>query len=232
MLIIITGGADGLGKSIALKLISKGHELILIDKNVEKLESIKREFPTVEIYDCDITITQRVMEATKEILKKHKTIDVLINCAGVWLNEQSEKDLDKYKNMILVNLYGTIAMTKCLLPRFEKQNKGLIIGINSKAGVEPETNSPVYSATKYGLTGYRKSVRQEFGKNGIKITDICPGMIETGLFVKAGVKISKESFNNFALTSEQVAESVVWVIEQPQDVSIPSLEIKNTGENF
>ena len=157
---------------------------------------------------------------------------MLINNAGIWLDESSENDLEQYKNMILVNLFGSIAVTKSFLPTFLKQKYGHIVNINSQAGVVPSTNSPVYSATKHGMVGFRKSIRQELSNNGIKMTDIHPGMIKTELFAKAGVNFSKSLFDKFALSKDSVAQVIVWVIEQPKDIVIPVLEIKNVNESY
>lgn len=229
MKIVITGAADGLGREIAIQL--KEHELILIDYDQPKLEDIAKKLKA-KSYICDLAKTEEVSAVCKDILAQNKHIDALINCAGVWLNEQTETDLGKYRNMILVNLFSPIAMIQCLLPKFMGQKKGLIININSQAGVEEEEGSPVYGATKAGLVMYRKNVKKNFGKNGIRITDICPGMIETRLFEKAGVDVSKQTFKEYSLTKEQVVAAVRFVINQPCEVLIPSLEIKNVHENL
>ena len=134
--------------------------------------------------------------------------------------------------MILVNLFAPIAMIKSFLPTFIKQKKGLIININSQAGVEKEEGSPVYGATKAGLDIYRKNIKRHLGKNGRKITDIYPGMIETKLFEKAGVNVPEKTFKDYSLTKSQVVAAVKFVIEQPSEVVIPSLEIKNVYENL
>ena len=232
MKIVITGGADGLGREIVGQLISHKHDVILIDKTMDNIEKVAKELNINEIYQCDITEPSEIVETVQKILEKHKKIDVLINNAGVWLDESKEKDLNEFKRMILVNLFGTIAITKCFLPKFFQQKSGHIVNINSEAGVIPSVNSPVYSATKHGLAGYRKSVREEFADNGIKITDIYPGMIQTELFAKAGVNFSKTTFDKFALSKEAVAKATIWAIEQPADVAIPALEIKNINETY
>lgn len=232
MKIVITGGADGLGKEIVRQLLSHKHEVVLIDRKLENIEKASKDLGIKEIYQCDITESSQIVETTQKILEKHKKIDVLINNAGVWLDENKEEDLNEFKRMILVNLFGTIAITKSFLPRFLEQKGGHIVNINSQAGVAPKENSPVYSATKHGLVGYGKSVRQDLANRGIKLTDIRPGMIETELFVKAGVDFPKSIFNKFALTKDIVASVIVYVVELPENVAIPALEIRNKNEPF
>lgn len=229
MKIVITGAADGLGREIANQL--KENELILIDYDEPRLKDIAKKLKATS-YLCDLTKSSEISEVCRDILSKNNKIDILINCAGVWINEQVETNLEQYRNMILINLFAPIAIIQLLLPKFIKQKKGLIININSQAGVEKEEGSPVYGATKAGLDTYRKNIKQYFGKNGIKITDICPGMIETKLFEKAGVNVSDKTFKNYSLTKSQVVSAIKFIIDQPSEVLIPSIEIKNVHENL
>jgi short-subunit dehydrogenase len=228
MKIVITGAADGLGREIAVGL--KSHSLILIDYDKEKLFEVAKKLKA-EAHVCDLSQADEITEVCKDILANNSKIDVLINCAGVWLNESKEKNLEKYKNMILVNLFGPIGMIKSLMPRFLKQKSGLIININSKAGVEIQEGSSVYGATKTGLVAYRKNIRDTLAKNGVRITDICPGMIETGLFEKAGVEYSADIFKTYSLRKSQVVSVVKFVITQSSEVLISSVEIKNVNES-
>jgi short-subunit dehydrogenase len=227
MVIVLTGAADGLGREIATQL--KGNELILIDCAEEKLKEVAKA-TKAKFFVCDLTKPENIEKTCREILISNGKIDVLINCAGVWLDEANETNLARYKNMILVNLFGPIAMTKLLLPRFRQQGSGLIININSQAGVECEETSPVYGATKSGLVAFRKNMKCDLNKNGIKITDVSPGFIDTKIFEKAGISIPDETFKMYSLEKSKVASIVKFIITQPADVYIPSLEIKNVHE--
>ena len=229
MKIIITGAADGLGRELANKL--KDNELILVDYAEEKLKEVANEL-RCKYYVCDLSNEENIEQICNDIVKNNENIDVLINCAGAWVNEQGELNLNKLKNMILVNVFGTIAMTSSLLPKFKQQKKGLIININSQAGVEREEGFPVYGATKHALSAFRKNIKRNLGNNNIKITDIHPGMIQTKLFEKDGVKYPDQAFQAYSLSKETVANAVLFVINQPENDDIPSLEIKNVHENL
>ena len=229
MKIVLTGAADGLGREIASKLA--GNDLILLDYCEEKLVEVAKEH-NAKFYVCNLTDAKQVEETCAKILKENEKIDVLINCAGAWVNERGDLDLNKLKNLILVNVFGTVAMTESLLPKFMEQKKGLIININSQAGVEREEGFPVYGATKAAMVAFRKNVKRNFGNNGIKITDIHPGMIQTNLFAKDGVNYPDQAFKNYSISKETVANAVLFVINQPEEVVIPSLEIKNVNENL
>ena len=229
MKIIITGAADGLGRELAKKL--EGNDLILLDYCEDKLKEVANE-NNCDYYVCDLTSAEQVEKVCKEITDKNEKIDVLINCAGAWVNEQAELNLNKLRNMILVNVFGTIGMTMSLLPKFKEQKSGLVININSQAGVEREEGFPVYGATKSAIVAFRKNIKRQLGNNNIKITDIHPGMIQTKLFEKDGVKYPDQAFKAYSLSKETIANAILFVINQPSEVVIPSLEIKNVHENL
>ena len=229
MNIVITGAADGLGREIAKEF--KNEHLILIDYDKQKLSKVAKELKA-EHYVCDLAVAQEIESICKNI-ESRMDVDILINCAGAWLDEKTETDLKKYQNMILVNLFAPIAMIKSFLPKFIKKKKGLIININSQSGVERErATGAVYGATKAGLIAYRQNMKKELGKNGVRMTDICPGLIETGLFEKAGVNVPDDIFKQYALSKSQVVDAIKYIIRQPVDILIPSLELKNVHENL
>ena len=229
MKIVITGAADGLGRELARKL--SDNKLVLIDYAEDKLKEVAKEY-NCEYYVCDLSSSEQVEKTCNEILKSNEDLDILINCAGAWVNERAELNLSKLRNMILVNVFGTIGMTSCLLPKFKEQKRGLIININSQAGVEREEGFPVYGATKHAMAAFKKNVKRNFGNSNIKITDIHPGMIQTKLFEKDGVNYPDEAFKAYSLSKETVADAVLFVINQPEEVVIPALEIKNVHENL
>ena len=153
MKIIITGAADGLGKEIAKEY--KDSDLILIDNDEEKLEEIAKKL-RVKYFVCDLAKASAIETVCEKILSENKTIDILINCAGFGLNEAEGERLGKYRNMILVNLFGPIAMTKSfIIPEFLETKRGLIININSQAGVDREREQHQFMEhQKAGLVVY------------------------------------------------------------------------------
>ena len=104
MKIVITGAADGLGRELARKL--SDNKLVLIDYAEDKLKEVAKEH-NCEYYVCDLSSSEQVEKTCNEILKNNEDLDVLINCAGAWVNERAELNLSKLRNMILVNVFGT-----------------------------------------------------------------------------------------------------------------------------
>lgn len=216
--ILITGGSDGLGKIIAQNLL-KENEVIIISSNEDNLK-YTANLLNCKYFVCDVSNYKQV----EETIKKIGNVDILINNAGLWIQDELDSnDFDRIQRVISVNLLGVINCTKACLP-YMKQNKcGHIININSQAGINYKKERVVYNASKWGVTGFSKSLEDEVKKYGIKVTDIMPGKMKTDMFKKMNIDKSMED----ALNPEEVAKLVEFIINLPKDVNIPEVGIKN-----
>lgn len=227
--IVITGGSDGLGKAIAkqLKNMINNDIVIILSNNSEELEKVSKEL-NCEYYFCDITNSQEVAKVIDEIILKYTCIDILINNAGIWLaGDLTENTYEQIANCIDVNTKGTIFMTKAVLPIMYKQNKGLIINVCSQASFDNDAFSPVYTASKWALRGFNRSLQQDLSKKNIKLTGFYPGFMQTDIFKKAGNDYDTSS----GLEVEKVAKAVEYIISCDDDVIIPEFGIKDI-ENY
>ena len=220
--IVITGGSDGLGKTLA-SFLSKDNDIIVLATNEDKLKKIARE-NNCEYKVCDVKDYNLVKFTIEDIINKLGKIDVLINNAGLWIQEELDfNDSNRIHSVVDVNLLGVINCSKAVIP-FMKQNKtGLIININSQAGINHKAERTVYNATKWGVTGFSKSLQDEVAKYGIRVTNVMPGMMKTDMFSKLNIE---EDMANGIDTSE-VARLIQFIIETPSDVMIPEVGIKN-----
>jgi len=216
--ILITGGSDGLGKTIA-KELSNDNNIVIVSTSEAKLKRIANEI-SCEYFVCDVADADQV----KNVVEKIGNIDVLINCAGLWIQDELEdKDYDRIKKVIDVNLLGVINCSKACLPSMKKNKKGLIININSQAGINHKAERVVYNASKWGVTGFSKSLEDEVKKYGIKVTDIMPGKMKTEMFKKMNIEKAMDD----GLDTKEVAKLIRFIIELPADVNIPEVGIKN-----
>lgn len=220
--IIITGGSDGLGKTIALDLASNNN-VIILSENEEKLKLVSSE-AKCEYYLCDVRNYEVVEQVVTDVISRFGQIDVLINNAGVWIQgELVDNDVDRIRQVIDVNLLGTINCTKAVIGSMKDKKEGMIININSQAGINYKAERSVYTATKFGLTGFTKSLQAEVSKYGIRVTDVLPGLMKTNMFSKAN---NDRDLNN-GIDTLEVARVVRFVIDSPKDVFIPEIGIKN-----
>lgn len=220
--IVITGGSDGLGKTLT-SFLSKDNDVIILATNEDKLKGVASE-NNCEYKVCDVKDYTLIETTIEDIINKFGKIDVLINNAGLWIQEELDyNESDRIHSVVDVNLLGVINCSKAVIP-FMKQNKtGLIININSQAGINHKAERVVYNATKWGVTGFSKSLQDEVAKYGIRVTNVMPGMMKTDMFSK--MNIEKNMANG--VDTKEVARLIQFIIDTPSDVMIPEVGIKN-----
>lgn len=220
--IIITGGSDGLGKALA-EYLTKENNVIIIATSEEKLKTVANDNNcTYKV--CDVSNYDMVENTINDIAKEFGTIDVLINNAGLWIQEELDtNDSARIKSVIEVNLLGTINMSKAVIPFMKEKRDGLIMNINSQAGINHKAERVVYNASKWGVTGFSKSLQDEVAKYGIRVTDVLPGMMVTDMFNKMNITKNMEN----GLDTKEVCRLVQFIIDTPSNVMIPEVGIKN-----
>lgn len=231
--VIITGAANGVGKSIAN--ILKDEKLILIDIDENNLKRIAEETKS-EYYICDISDDKQISNIIEKINTNYEKIDCLINCAGMWISGDMSKteeplykemnELSRVKKVIDTNVFGTIAMIKSIFSIMKKQGYGQIININSQSGVMCEPPFPIYNATKQSTNAFRKAIQDDLARNNIKMTDVCPGLIKTDFYKRANNELPDEIMQN-GLMPEDVAKTVKYVFDLPYEITIPSIEVRH-----
>lgn len=225
--IIITGGSDGLGKSIAKTLTKNENNIIIISKNEEKLKETATEI-NCDYYVCDVTNYEEINATISKIVNKYNKIDILINNAGVWLaGDLTETSYEKISNCIDVNTKGPIYMTKAVLPYMYECNNGLIINVCSQASFDSDDFSTVYNASKWAMRGFNRSIQKDVSKKGVKVTGFYPGFMQTNIFKKAG----NDYDTSTGLEVEKVAKAIEFIIDCDKDVIIPEFGIKDI-ENY
>ena len=220
--IVITGGSDGLGKEMGIEL-SKDNTVILLARNEEKLKEISNNTNAI-YYVCDITKYDEVKQVIDSILNQHKKIDILINNAGAQVNGELENiTTEEIERVVDLNVKGLLNITKAVIPNMKQNKKGLIININSQAGLYYKAERSVYHGSKWAITGITGSLQAEVSKYGIRVTGVYPGALEVGILLD-GVKTLREKPS---ISYKEVINLIKYIINTPDDVLIPEVGIKN-----
>lgn len=190
--VLITGGAQGIGKETAKKFLQEGAFVVICDYDeaagrnaLEDLNDEKAEF-----FQVNVTDSSQIEGMVQSIIQKHGKIDVLINNAGItldgFLTKMDEADWEK---VISVNLSGVFKCTKSVAPFMLKQGSGVILNASSVVGLYGNIGQTNYAATKAGVIGLTKSWGKEFGPKGIRVNAVAPGFIETGMTAAVPEKV-------------------------------------------
>src|SRR5690606_23922875 len=184
--VIVTGSGSGIGREIACRFAEEGSEVALFDMNgdgaAETLRLIEEKGGKGAVYTVDITDRAAVDRAVAAA-EKVRPIDVLVNNAG-WDRMVSflDSDVELWKKVIDINLYGPLHMHHAVLPGMVKNGGGRVVNISSDAGRVGSSGEAVYSACKGGLIAFSKTVARELARSGITLNNVCPGPTDTPLF--------------------------------------------------
>lgn len=185
---LVTGGAGGIGKEICQALIDSGSKVILADINEKKGKKILKEINSnnkfIEFCKLDSTSEKSIKKLKDYLLKKHKKLDILVNCIGTCINTKAEKvSKEEWDNVININLNSMFYICKEFGKIFIKQKKGNIVNIGSDSGIIVDKPQPQasYNASKGGVHMLTKSLACEWAKHKIRVNAIAPGYIATEL---------------------------------------------------
>ena len=229
-IIIVSGGSDGLGKEIA-KTLSAVHKVIILAHNETKLKAVSTEIGCGYVV-ADVTKYDQIEKAIGQVVEKHGRIDSLINCAGVWAQGKITNNTpQEIEELLNVNTQGTIFLCKAVIPQMEKQGIGDIVNIISQDGLYAKKDRSLYHASKWAITGFTKCLQKDISEKNIRVTGIYPGLMNTSLFEKKGVRRDL----THSLELADVARLVEFVINLSPDTHIPEIGIKhllNTDTNM
>ena len=238
---LITGATSGIGRACAYTFAKNNHDLIITGRRKDRLEQISKELNSeyginVLPLAFDIRNKSEVVDAITSLSAQWQQIDILINNAGlaVGLNTIQNGEIDDWDRMIDTNIKGLLYISRSVLPFFVKQKKGHIINIGSIAGKEVYPNGNVYCATKHAVDAITKAMRIELVLDGIKVTQIAPGAIETEFSMvrfKGDCEIANKVYNGYEpLNPEDIASTAYYVTTLPKHVNINDLVIMPTAQ--
>ena len=181
----ITGASSGIGEALVYALDSKNCRLIISSRKEEELQRVKTNcthLENIKIISLDLANLNDMPEKAKLAFAAFGEIDILINNAGIsQRSEIIDTDISVYKRLMDINYMGTVALSKAVLPYFIKRKNGHFVSVSSLMGKFAGPQRSGYCGSKHALHGFFDVLRLEHEKDGISVTMICPGYVQTNI---------------------------------------------------
>ncbi|WP_108060360.1 SDR family oxidoreductase [Poseidonibacter lekithochrous] len=234
-LIVITGASSGIGEATAKTFSNAGHPLLLIARRVEKLEALN--LPNAICAKVDVTDFDTLRVAIKNAEEVYGKTACLVNNAGAMLlGSIDTQDISEWQKMYDLNVMAVLNAMQAVLPDMKERKGGTIINISSVAGKKTFPAHAAYCGTKFAVHAISENVREEVAANDVRVITIAPGAVETELLshttseeIIKGYEAWKESMNG-VIVPEDIARSIEFVYNQPQNVCIRELVITATRQ--
>lgn len=184
--VVLTGASSGIGKALALQLADQGAKLVLAARNLAKLQETEalcaKKGAQTLVVALDVSIREACSTLIQETIETFGQIDLLINNAGVtmWANFDEITDPEALPRLMEVNFWGSVWCTYYALP-YLKKAKGQLVGISSLTGKTGVPTRSIYAATKHAMAGFFDSLRVELAPQGVDVTMIYPGFVQSDI---------------------------------------------------
>jgi NADP-dependent 3-hydroxy acid dehydrogenase YdfG len=229
---LITGASSGIGKATALAFAKAGINLALVGRSADKLAAVATAAEAVGVtaktYVVDLSVVDRVSAEIAAIAADWDNLDILVNNAGMaYTNSIGDTPLADWQRVIDLNLTSVFQCIQGILPHLRHQKSGTIVNVSSIAAKQVFPNWGLYSVSKFGLMALTQAIAGEERANGIRVTAICPGSVNTPLWDTDTVQAD---FDRTAmLTPEMVAEGILYSVLAPAGAVVEELIIMPSG---
>lgn len=220
---VVTGGSRGIGRAIAKALVGAGANVAITARRESEIENAISELNqigpgTVSGYVCDVRDYDRV----KELFAAFGGVDILINNAGIGIFSPVESmSPEDFRAVLETNVFGVFYCCHEAIPSMKQRGGGYIINISSLAGANPHPRMAAYNASKFGLNGFSEALMQEVRHDGIKVSYIMPGSVNTEF---GGDEPSDQ--NSWQIQPDDIAQVVMDLLEFPNRVLPSRIEIR------
>ena len=231
--VVITGASSGIGAATTRELAKQHAKLVIGARRLDRLNELKAEFPDEDIITqkVDVTNFDEVRALIDTAKKEFGRVDVLYNNAGVMpVNALANRARDEWQRILDVNVMGVLNGIAAVLPTMIEQKSGHIIATDSVAGHVVVPNLAVYNGSKFAVRAIMEGLRQEQHNNNIRTTIVSPGSVATELYKSIGnadnQKAEIEVEKQIGLSAENIAKSVVFAINAPENMDLNEMIIR------
>jgi hypothetical protein len=224
---LITGASSGIGAIAADRMAKRGHDLILVARNRERLEALATRLRGETGHSIDIIVAdlneRSGLARIEQVLRSDTSITVLVNNAGIGApTPLLDANVDRLEAIVDLNVAALVRLTYAALPGFLKRGGGAIINIASAVGIAPEFFNGVYSGTKAFGLAFSRSLHKEFAEKNIRVQVVLPGITATGFWGSAGIPFQQLP-SDMVMKADEVVDAALAGFDQGEFITIPSL---------
>lgn len=236
---VVTGASSGIGEATAEALAAEGATVVVAARREDRLEDLVGRIEgtggQVLSVSCDVTNEEQAHALIERAEAEFGRVDILVNNAGVMLLSRIDKGLsDQWRQMFDVNVLGLLYATDAAIKVMKRQSAGHIVNISSVAGRKVRVTGGVYSGTKWAVNAISEALRMELQDEGIRITIVEPGAVRTELTEHITDQDALDAMSGMLsldiLKSEDIANSIVYAVTQPENVSVNEILIRPTQQ--
>lgn len=237
---IVTGASSGIGRALAIKLAENGYDLVITGRRTDRLADLEKELKKagadVLSLGFDVSKYEEVKSNLGTLSGKWAKIDLLVNNAGGALGKEpiQEGAIEDWDRMIDTNVKGLLYVSRIILPIMCRNNGGHIVNLCSIAGKQVYAEGNVYCASKHAVDAISKAIRIDALPYGVKVTNICPGAVETEFSIvrfHGDEEKAAATYKGFTpLTAEDIADTIYYCVSLPAHVCINDLTIMPTAQ--
>jgi NADP-dependent 3-hydroxy acid dehydrogenase YdfG len=242
---LVTGASSGIGHATALELAREGASVALVGRREDRLADLAAEISKAGgealVVPADITSSQAAAEAVERTVEGLGRLDTLVNNAGLMLlGPTPGADLNDWQRMVDINLMGLLHTTHAAVPHLVKaaadgpRRVADIVNISSLNGRNAYAMMAVYTATKFGVTGFSEALRQELAKQHVRVSVVEPGSVDTELRThnsEAVQQLLNAGLGDVErLQSQDIADTVGYIVTRPRHVAVAELLVRPTEQ--
>jgi clavulanate-9-aldehyde reducatase len=238
---VVTGASSGIGEATAVALAHDGYAVALAARRADRIDELAQRIAADGGRALAVPTDVADADSARALIERAKSelgsVDVLVNNAGVMLlGPVLGANLEHWQRMVHVNVLGLMYCTHAALPIMQEQGGGHVVNVSSVAGRVARLGSGVYNATKWGVGAFSESLRQEGSNYNVRVTIIEPGFVDTELQGHNEIPIVVETMEKNrqeigkVLEAEDIANAIVYAVQQPEHVGINEVLVRPTRQ--
>lgn len=223
--VLIVGATGGIGAEATKMIKNSQGNVFITGRDQEKLKKLAQanKIPDDQVFTMEVTDPESVQKVADQIHSKVDQIDILVNAAGVgYLKKFEQIEYEQMSRMIDINLKGAFLVMQAFLPPMKASKKGMIINIPGVLGRAPMAAAAAYAASKYGLNGMVKSLREELKRTEIRLSNLYLGGVDSEFWDDIDMSVNRDKF----ITAQEAGRAVWFMCQQPTSGVVSEMVIQ------